>query len=154
MHINTHPQPPPTFCKRFKTLNLALRVVHKSLYRLFRGKKKKQCWPKAELKVSCVVRDIYEGRGSEVRANQLKFLRNPGLKPQSWKLYEAQRPSSRASSNGLQWLKRRKKKQKIKPLVYSEFMACAVRTLGVIKDTLTFVDKYLFLHISSSDFFF
>lgn len=74
MHINTHPQPPPTFCKRFKTLNLALTVVHNILHRLFGGKK--YFWLKAEFKVSCVVRDIYEGRGSEVRANQLKFQKS------------------------------------------------------------------------------
>lgn len=89
-------------CKRFTSPNPALKVVYNILYRLISGGKK--CWVKAELRAACAVTDISEPsvcKWSKVQPNELKFLRNPGFQPQSWKHYVDLRPSSLACQ--LKW---------------------------------------------------
>lgn len=78
-------------CKRFISPNPALKVVHNTIRTHYWEKMK------SELRAACTVGDISEPSvctGSKVQPNELKFLRNPGFQPQSWKHCVAQRPSS------------------------------------------------------------
>lgn len=69
--------------KRFASLNPALKVVYSISYWLNGGG---TCWVKAD-----ALWRISEPSAREMKLNEPKFLRIPGLRPQPWNNYAAHR---------------------------------------------------------------